>query len=478
MLYDNAMLARIYAEAFDLTGRGAYARIARETCDWLLREMAETTPGGGGFHAALDADSEGEEGKYYVWTPAQIAAVLGPDDAAAFCHAYHILPGGNFHDEATGQPSGASIPFLAVSDHATPLPDALPEPLRASRDRLREARAGRIPPGKDDKVITAWNGLAVGALAVAGSALREPRYTVAAQAAARFCLDTLRRPDGTLLRRWAQGEAGIDGYLDDYAYLADGLLDLHDATGEPEWHEAARALADTLLARFWDSEDGGFFYAASDAPALIALSKDLFDGATPSPNGVAARVLVRLAARSPENQRFGDRAQQMLTAYRGVIERVPQGTPTLTGAALDLFDGDPAAPAAPATLHAPAPVTLAPGGEATLVWHLAIAPGFHVNSRLPGDAALVPTTARLASDAPASVGPVAFPPAQSWDDGAGNHLSVYAGSVAFAAPVRIAADAPPGNYAVTLTVHCQPCRETECLLPAQAAATATVTVRA
>jgi uncharacterized protein YyaL (SSP411 family) len=208
MLYDNALLARVYADAFRVTGRHSYARVARETCDWVLRDMQDRTASGpGGFHAALDADSEGEEGKYYVWTLDEVHEALGPAQGAAFAAAYNLRPGGNFRDEATGRPTGTNIPHLAGPE----LPDEIPPDLAEACSRLLERRYNRVPPGKDDKVITSWNGLMIGGLATAGALLDEPRYVEAARTAADFCLTTLRQPDGTLLRRYRDGEAGLPG---------------------------------------------------------------------------------------------------------------------------------------------------------------------------------------------------------------------------------------------------------------------------
>ena len=474
MLYDNALLAGVYADAFALTGRDAYARVARETCDWVLRDMTDEA---GGFHAALDADSEGEEGKYYVWTEAEVNAALGGADAAApFRQTYHILPGGNYREEATGHRTGANIPYLAVGISETLLPDSLEPGIAAARETLLAERYRRVPPGKDDKVITAWNGLMIGGLARAGSALGEPRYLEAARLAARFCLTTLR-PEGTLLRRYARGEAALPAYLDDHAFLADGLLDLHAATGEAEWADAARSLADTLLSEFWDPEDGGFFFVGSGQEALIARSKDLYDNALPSANGVAARVLARLGnLPGPEADRYAQKARALLHAYHGVIHRVPQGTSTLVLAAREAFAGVER-PTEIVTLAAGSgALTLAPGQSGEAVFTLTVAPGWHVNARQPGEEFLIPTVATVTSDAPAAVGPVRYPAPVDWQSESGATLPTYQGEATFAVPVAAPANAAPGVYGLTLSVRCQPCGETECLAPVERAATVRVEI--
>ena len=476
MLYDNALLARVYAEAYDLTGNPAYARIARETCDWVLRDLLDEQ---GGFQAALDADSEGEEGKYYVWTESEVRAILPRSPADRVTAAYQFRPGGNYHDEATGQGTSANIPFLSIGRSDTPLPAALDDTLAIGRAALLEARYDRVPPGRDDKVITAWNGLMIGALAVCGTAVGEPRYTQASRRAAEFCLSVLRTGDGMLLRRYAKGHAGIPAYLDDYAFLGDGLMDLYDATGDPRWATAAAELADTLLADFRDPDDQGFFYTATGHETLIARTKDMFDGALPSSNGVAARLLARLA-RQPGSERFGVVADTTLAAYAGLMARAPQGAATLIETAILR---ETAASAIPAhsrpvewNLEGSAAETVRAGETLTLAGVLTIAPGYHVNARVPTTTNAVPTTVTFASDAPAAIGPATYPRAQTREIG-GEVLSVYEGPARFSVPVTIPRDAVAGKYAVALTVRCQPCSESECLPTFESTVRLTLTIR-
>ena len=474
MLYDNALLARVYADAYVVTGKTAYARIVRETCDWMLRDLLDE---GGGLQAALDADSEGEEGKYYVWAKGEIDALLG-DRSPDFRRAYNILPGGNFHDEATGQSTGTNIPHLSVQRTAPPLPDALTSEAEAARAALLARRYERIPPGKDDKVITSWNGLAIGALAYAGRVLNEPRYTEAARRAADFCLSVLR-PDGKLLRRYAKGEAGLPAFLDDYGYLADGLLDLFDVTAETRYRSAAKELADTMLSDFWDEEDGGFFFAGREQEQLVARSKDMLDGALPSANGVAARVLARLA-HLPGDERYGEAANALFTAYGGLVERFPQGTQTLIGAA-HLLQKKPKPNSSfnPVSLEPEenvVPLRIGERGEAVFV--LKIAEGYHINARRPDEKHLTPTEVELTltSDMPAIVGPLVLPPETMWQDESGNTLRVYMATVRITIPVALAAAFQSGTGEVRLTVRCQACGQTECLAPVELTASLFVTV--
>ncbi len=488
MLYDNALLARVYARAYDVTGRQAYARVTRETVDWVLRDLQDEA---GGFHAALDADSEGDEGKYYVWAQDEVLRLLGPGEGAIFCERYNLLPGGNWREESTGHLTGTNIPHLAVGPAAATavlLPDSLEPAVQNALSALLAVRNDRIPPAKDNKVITSWNGLMIGALAVAGKVLEEPRCLDAARRAADFCL-TILRPDGRLLRRYVQGEAGLPAYLDDHAFLADGLLDLYDTTGEERWRDEARSLADELLTHFWDAEDTGFFFVGREQEALVAASKDLFDGALPSPNGVAARVLARLG-KETGGERFADKAREMLTAYRGVLERTPQVTHTLILAALDAFSAPPRDETAAAAVSLPAseqppvtlttektgPLRLKPGTTAEAVFLLRIAPGYHVNSNKPTDEYLIPTTAAISSDLPAAVGPAAYPASSSWQAMNGDALSVYQGEARFIIPIAISADATHGSYHLALTVRYQPCSEDTCLAPQEQTATLDVVV--
>ncbi len=475
MLYDNALLARVYAGAFQVTGREAYARLSRETCDWVVRDMTDEM---GGFHAAIDADSEGEEGKYYVWTEAEVKETAGEPAGSAFCAGYNFRPGGNFRDEATGRATGTNIPHRAAGN----LPHDLPGEITRARQALLSRRhEQRVPPGKDDKVITAWNGLMIGALAYAGQVLGEDRYIAAAARAADFCLTTLRPNGEKLLRRYRDGEAALDAYLDDYACLADGLLDLFEASGETRWADAARGLADTLLSRFWDAEDGGFFFTGTGHETLIARSKELFDGATPSPNGVAARVLARLG-NLPGGDAYREKARAMLAAFSGVLVRVPHGTQTLILAALltgEVSGAGAAAPnpVVPATLAAETnvPLTLAPGEHATVAFVLTLAAGYHVNARQVPHDYLIPTTATLASDLPAAVGPVLYPAPRPLVAG-GEMLPVYEGAIHFEAPVVVAPSAAPGRYSLTLTLRFQPCSVTECLSPQEQSVTRVIEI--
>jgi uncharacterized protein YyaL (SSP411 family) len=333
MLYDNALLARAYVEAYQVTGNPEHARIARETLDYVLRDMTHAE---GGFFSAEDADSEGREGAFYVWTPEQFSEVLG-DDAAFAMRAYGVTPEGNFeHAGETVLHVGATPEELA-SEFSMSLRD-VGERLERVRRGLFEARAQRVRPGLDDKVLTSWNGLMIGAMAYAARALSEPRYREGAERAARFVLDRLKVPGG-LLRRWRDGEAKIEGFLDDYAFLAGGLLDLYEVTFDPYWVKEARGLMAEAIARFWDHEDGGFYFTGAEQdPLLKARTKDSMDNALPSGNTAAADALLRLASLTWESN-FREKAEGTLKAFSSALGKFPAAYPAMLAVVDDFLVG-------------------------------------------------------------------------------------------------------------------------------------------
>jgi len=298
MLYDQALLARTFVEAFQVTGQTWCADTARDIFDYVLRDMTDPH---GGFYAAEDADSEGEEGKFYVWRPEEFVEILGRDDAEWAAALFDVTPAGNFSahgSEALGGERGASIVHLAqpVDAFATARgwePVELARRLASARAKLLAARARRIRPHRDDKILTSWNGLMIASLAYGGAALDEPRYVDAAQRAAEFIWRTLFR-DGQLLRRYRKGDARFPGTLEDYAYFSYGLLELYEASGQARWLASARELATRMIEQFWDAEAGGWYLSRRDDSALIATSKEIDDGAMPSGNSMAALVCLKL----------------------------------------------------------------------------------------------------------------------------------------------------------------------------------------
>jgi uncharacterized protein YyaL (SSP411 family) len=335
MLYDNAQLARAYLMGYQATGNVFYRTIVEQVLNYVLRDMTDAS---GGFYSTEDADSEGVEGKFYVWTPAQLRELLGDDEARLFAAFYDVTERGNFeHGQSilhTPQPAALVAQRLGV-------PEAeLLNALERCRRVLFEARERRIRPARDDKVLSAWNGLMLRALAEAGRVLNDPIFLRAAINNADFLLSTMRAADGSIFRTWKPGHAAhLNGYLEDYANLADGLVALYEATFERRWLDAATELADAMLARFADLENGGFFDTSTDHETLITRPKDVFDNATPSGNAVAADVLLRLAVlnASPDYQRT---AQGVFELLREPMVRYPLGF-ARSLSALDFLLGRP-----------------------------------------------------------------------------------------------------------------------------------------
>jgi uncharacterized protein YyaL (SSP411 family) len=330
MLYDNALLASCYVDGFLATGNADDARVARETLDYLLRDMTDPA---GGIYSTEDADSEGEEGKFYVWTPAEVEAALGPEAAKTFCYVNDVSEAGNFErSNILNLPK--TIEQCAKLRQLDP--DRLRTDLAVWRARLLAARGKRVRPGRDEKVLVSWNGLAIDALACAAGALDEPRYLAAATAAADFILTKMRRPDGRLLHVW-RGEAKLDAYLDDYACLTNGLITLYEAGFEERYIDEAVHLADIMLAHFADPNDGGFFFTADDHEALVARQKDWQDSSTPSGNAMAATALLRLGKLTGRRD-YTDAALGTLQAAAGLMERFPSAAGQML-AALDFHLG-------------------------------------------------------------------------------------------------------------------------------------------
>ncbi len=287
MLYDQAMLSMAFLEAFQATGKTLYAETAGEIFTYVLRELKAP---GGGFYCAEDADSEGEEGKFYQWTEPEIRAALDPAEAALVIGTFGIEKDGNFLDEATRQRTGRNVLFLARSPE-----EAAHAMLEGAREKLFRARERRVRPGLDDKILTDWNGLMIAAMAKGAQVLDRPDWAEAAAEAARFVLTRLRDERGRLLHRYREGEAAVPGMLDDYAFLIWGLLELYEAGFEAGTLKTALELADNTIDHFLDEKDGGFFFTADDGEEILFRQKDSYDGAIPSGNSVIMLDLLRLS---------------------------------------------------------------------------------------------------------------------------------------------------------------------------------------
>ncbi len=333
MLYDNALLVPAYLEAYQATHDESYANVVRDTLDYVLREMTQPD---GGFYSTQDADSEGEEGKFFVWTAAEIEEHLGADRARIFGTCYDVAPGGNWEGKTIlNRPRS-----LAESAKTLEMDENQLEPMLAEcRAKLFEVRENRVHPGRDEKVLTSWNGLMITAMAMAAQVLGEDRYADAAARAADFVLNSMRSANGGLLHSFKDGQARFTAYLDDYACLLDGLAEVYQATFETRYLESALELAEQMIDRFADAEAGGFYYTASDHEKLIVRQKDSQDNATPSGNAMAATAFLRLG-RLTGRRDLEDRAVGTLEMLAGQMKNIPSASGQAL-VALEFLLGDP-----------------------------------------------------------------------------------------------------------------------------------------
>ncbi len=346
MLYDQALLAIVYLEAYQATGKSQYADTARDICDYVLRDLRDA---GGGFYSAEDAGEVGKEGEFYVWTQDELAHLLDADEWRLVQQVYGVSAEGNFEHQTN------------ILHRVDPLQAGQPESRLATvRAKLLVARSQRPRPYRDDKILTDWNGLMIAALAYGGRVLEEPRYTQAAEQAATFVLEQLRRVDNQpprpfdsaqgrgeraerveprLLHRWRDGAADIPAFLDDHVFLSWGVFELYETTFDPRWLAESTQLLRAAIAQFWDAAHGGFFMTGSDQPPLIARTKELYDGAVPSGNSVAALMLVRLGTLTMD-QSVQQTTERLFAAFSGQVSQAPQAFPQCL-IAVDLWLGPP-----------------------------------------------------------------------------------------------------------------------------------------
>ncbi|HYF51109.1 MAG TPA: DUF255 domain-containing protein [Planctomycetota bacterium] len=494
MLYDNALLSRSYAEASVVYGNPEYARVARGVYDWVLREM--TSPEGA-FYSTLDADSEGHEGKFYVWSRTEVEQILG-GDAALFCEIYNIHKDGNFREEATGEDTGLNIPHLSepLAEHAKRLKldeAALRAKLDANKAALMAVRVKRVWPGLDDKILTSWNALMISSFARGSIWLKEPRYRDTAVKAADFLLKELRTLGGRWLATHRKGESKLNAYLDDHAFLAVAFLDLFDATGDERWKKEAAAVIALLDKHFADSTPsplvgegrgegrggGGYFFTADDHEKLLARTKDPIDKAIPSGNGWAAQALVRLAKVTVE-KRYAERAEALFKEFQGLMERAPQATESMLYAVAEHYaDAKPSASAASPEKAQPkiqrGPViaelfvgksALRAGGSTPIAVRFGVDEGWHIQAPggvLGDDAA---TKVSLASKDLGTLGTISFPEAKALSSPQlGGELKVYEGEVTAGALLKVPPDAKPGKQMLAVKVHFQACSKKVCEKP-------------
>ena len=447
MLYDNAQLAKVYLRAYQLTQEPRYRRIAEEIFSFVFREM--TAPEGG-FYSALDAETDAEEGKYYVWTADGIQKTLGTKEAKPFGDVYGVQKGPNFE--------GKNILYVP---EGTAAEDAL-RSVASAREKLLAARAKREYPLLDTKIIVNWNGLMIEALAYGYQVLGEERYLTAASRATGFILNTLRKPDGELWHTYTAGITKQDAYLDDYAFFVKGLLGLYRATDEEQWLDLARVLTDTMIQLFWDDKNGGFYYTKADAKHLIVRTKKPYDSAIPSGNAVAVENLIELGIdyldyAEKTLRTFAESMSQAPSSFMYAIFALNQYLALKEGLSSDTTS----------LVTATAQVKSKKGEILNIELHLKIAAGWHINANPAGQVNLIPTTLEVDTDTPIEIVDVAYPKGKSahfeFSDGS---LNVYEGSLTI--PVKLKGKigvAHKENDQVTLKLTYQPCNETECLLP-------------
>jgi uncharacterized protein YyaL (SSP411 family) len=339
MLYDQAMLAYAYIEAYQITGNEEYKTTANEIFTYVKRDMRDTE---GGFYSAEDADSEGEEGKFYFFAKSEIEELLTSEETELASRIFNITAAGNYAEEATGHKTGRNILHLTkrYAEHASELglsEDDLRGKIETIRQKLFEYREKRIHPHKDDKILTDWNGLMIAAMAKGAQVFDDPKLAQAAADAAEFILSKMHQKDGSLLHRYREGEAALSGYVEDYAFMVWGMIELYEATFELKYLKAAIELNDYLLQHFWDDQGGGLFFTADSSEELIHRQKEIYDGAVPSGNSVAALNLMHLA-RTTARTDLEARARAIGSAFSKTVRQYPAGYSMLM-LALDFMTG-------------------------------------------------------------------------------------------------------------------------------------------
>ena len=325
MLYDQAMISMAFLEAYQLTSNEKYAKVAREIFTYVLRDMTDKD---GGFYSAEDADSEGEEGIFYIWTQEELVKILGEDDGLKLAKTFGFIDGGNFFEEAGGHTTGNNIPYFqddreTLAKNVDMSLDDFNAFIEKSRQKLFEVREKRIHPLKDDKILTDWNGLMIAALSQGGQVLGDEVYIDAAKNAVNFVLESLRDKNGRLMKRSRLGKAGLQPHLDDYSFMVFGLLNLYEATFDPSYLASALELTEIMMADFSD-KNGGFFIGSKDAEKLMVRAKDSYDGAIPSGNSVAALNLFRLG-KITGNTKWTDLGYSTLKAFTDKAKQSPTG---------------------------------------------------------------------------------------------------------------------------------------------------------
>ncbi len=484
MLYDNAQLMRAYAEGYeikhaegyDVTQAESYRRAVLDIYGWVSREMTHPA---GGFYSALDSESDGEEGRYNTWSMAELRKVLTEQESQEFATVYNFQPPGNFTEEASGKRPGTNIPYLSETPDA-----ALELSLSASREKLLAARVDREYPHLDDKVLTSWNGLMISSLAYSGRILHEPQLVDAAARAAEFILAELNPNEG-LLHTWRAGQASVPGYLDDYAFFIEGLLELHSATGEARWLAEAEKLAQQMRSLFEDKVDGGFYFTSEQHEELLLRSKNLMGGGNlPVGNGVALQVLLELHHRTGDAESKAA-ALRGLRAFSALMLASPRQVEHLVLANAEFVAANDKSatsqassemPAAQAT-HEDASVraglylshdALAPDQAMKVAVRIQIVEGQHLYGKTPNHSApivretrvrMLPTVGLKAGELQSPEGSTALDPVLDMQ------LTTYTGEVWFVLPVQVTQDAEVGPTELQFELEYQACDASKCFPP-------------
>ncbi|MCZ6673330.1 MAG: DUF255 domain-containing protein [Verrucomicrobia bacterium] len=483
MLYDNAQLMRAYTDGYVLSGIPRYREAVEDIYRWVQSEM--TSPQGG-FYSAIDSGEVGKEGETYIWRYQDVVEVLGENDAKLFAEVYNLEKQGNFREESTGEEPGTNVihlqkPLAEIATTGGKSPDTFKTQMALLRTKLLTWRNTLVQPHKDDKILTSWNGLMISALANAGRQLNEPKYTEAAEKAANFILTHLVDDQKRLLRTYRAGQAKLPGYLDDYAYLAEGLLDLYAATGEKRWLTEAQRLGDVMLTEFEDENDSAFFFTANAHEDLLMRSKSLSGGGNiPSANGVAVLVLLELN-RIVGLNKYVQSAEGALEALTGIMWRSPRGLDSgihATAVAIEhrvvnrlqTIDGDKADASkklGPVTAYLfSSRLNVLPGETLQLALALDVDEGWHLYGPNPDAGFLIPTNVTLLPNAAFSVGDIQTPePRKKLDPVLKQVLATYEGRIWYFVPVKISEDATDGETTLTVEVKSQACDEKRCLMP-------------
>ena len=478
MLYDNAQLAKVYLLAYQRTQEPLYRRVAEETFDFVFREM--TSPEGG-FYSAIDAETDAEEGKYYVWTDKEIRDVLGRRKSKLLMKVYGVTKGPNFEGKnILYLPS----PIANVAKEEGKSEASLLEELEPMKAKLLEAREKRERPLLDTKVIVNWNGLMIDAFALGYEVLKDTRYREAAEQAATFILEEMKNSKGQLMHTYRDGVLKYDGYLDDYAFLVRGLLGLYQATGEKHWLSEARALTDTMVELFWDDADGAFYFTLEGADHLLVRTKKPYDSAIPSGNAVAANNLLSLVELTGSGNYF-ELAEKTLQSFAGMMSKSSGGFMHMLLAANRYWDVLPfftqqkipsfVPPLTTGTetdiAKVSASVTplgkIPPSRYIDVKVHLKVAEGWHINANPASQDVLIPTSVSLDPDAPAELVSVNYPKGELVHfDFSGESLSVYEGTITISARLQLKSDDPEENHLpLDVEIRYQACNDLICLEP-------------